>query len=153
MRERSTMRTGPFASAASAACMFFCRSPTLPPSAMKTSAIALSFYHRGDVVDRRGNGRRRLLDPHAHALYAREMREQGVGDVRGGRLDQIKSLAAKGGVGDRDHLAIVDCRVQPVAFHRIRCVDLEVEIEREALAEPRLLVGDAVFREQHEARD
>src|SRR5450755_4414425 len=81
------------------------------------------------------------------------MREQGVGDVCGGRLDQIKSLAAKGGVGDCDHLAIVDGRIQPVALHRIRCVDLEVEIEREALAEPRLLVGDAVFCEQHEARN
>src|SRR5882672_1266712 len=98
MRERATMRIGPFASAASAACMFFCRSPTLPPSAMKTSAIALSFYHRRDVVDRRGDGRRRLLDPHAHALYARKVRKKRVGDVRGGGLDQVKSLAAKGGV-------------------------------------------------------
>src|SRR5258708_9999878 len=137
MRERATMRTGPFSSAASAACMFFRRSPTLPPSAIKTSAIALSFYHRGDVVDRRGDRRRRLLDPYAHALHARKVREQRIGDMRGGGLNQIKSLAAKGRIGDRDHLAIVDGRVKPVALHRVRCVDLKIEIERQALAEPR----------------
>src|ERR1700682_3958031 len=112
MRERSTIRTAPFASAATAACMFFRRSPTLPPSAMKTSAIALSFYRRRDVVDRRGDGCRRLLDLYAHALHAREMRKQRVGDVGGGRLDQVKALDAKSGVGDRDHLAVVDGRVQ-----------------------------------------
>src|ERR1700687_3387806 len=153
MRERATMRTGPLRSAASAACMFFRRSPTLPPSAIKTSAIALSFYHRGDVVDRRGDRRRGLLDSHAHALHARKVREQGVRDVRGGGLDQVKSLAAKSSVGDRDHLAIVDGRIQPVALHRVRRAALEIEIGRKALAEPRLLVGDAVLREQHEPRD
>src|SRR5712691_1612382 len=133
--------------------MFFCRSPTLPPRAMKTSAIALSFYRRRHVVDRRGHGRRRLFNPYAHAFYAREMRQQRVGDVRGSRLDQIKSLGTKGGGGDRDHLAIIDGRIQAVALHRFCCVDLEFEIKREALAEPRLLLGDAVFREQHKPYD
>src|ERR1041384_2584911 len=105
MRDRATMRIGDLASASSAASIFFRRSPTLPPSAMNTSAIAPAFHHGCDVIERRGDGRRRLLHPYAYALHTRKMREQHVRHMRRRRFDQVEAPLAEGGVGHRNCLA------------------------------------------------
>src|SRR5205809_5903334 len=89
----------------------------------------------------------RLADAHAHPLDG-ELLEQSAGERRRERLEQVE--AAGGDLADeRRDLAVVDRVLDPVA--RAAVADLELDVVEEELAEPLLLLLDAVVAEHVQA--
>src|SRR6185295_5551317 len=81
------------------------------------------------------------------------MREQRTRDMRRRRLDEIKPLGSKCRFRNGNRLAVVNCRIQTIAFYRVGDFNLECDVENEALSEPGLFFLNTVLREQHQSRD
>src|SRR5712672_1887425 len=93
-------------------------SPTLPPSAISTSAMSGLFSRAGedyaDVVEDRGDRRVRLVHGDLDGADAGKRREDGVSDGAGGAFQQLViDVLERRGRG-RDHAGIGNRVDQPV---------------------------------------
>src|SRR4051812_44702221 len=89
-------------------------SPTLPPSAISASAIALSFAlslalapdRDADIVEGRGDRGVRLVDRDADRRHLAETFEHRIGHRAGRGLDQPVTLGAEGFARHHHHLIV-----------------------------------------------
>src|SRR5260221_7842475 len=132
-------------------------SPTLPPSAISASGIALALAlavdRDADVVEGRGDRRMRLVDRDADRGHLLKAAEQCIGDGAGRGLYQPVALGAKRLARDRHHLVVADRIGELVAARCLGQVDVEHEIEREGLADLGFVLHDAVIGVQCEPAD
>src|SRR5712672_3427541 len=113
-------------------------SPTLPPSAISTSAMSgrlpCAHQHHADVLEDRGDRRVWLMDGDLDRAGALESRQYGVGHGTGGALEQLVIAVLEGGRRGRDHVGIGHGIGQAIGARGFRQVDGKFEIDDEALA-------------------
>src|SRR6476469_3962543 len=127
--------------------------PTFPPRASSASTMATSHQRDTDIFERRGNRRVRFVDRDPHRAHARKIRQHGIGDAAGGRLDEAVSLAAEG-FGRAIHDLVVGHRID----HLVRAgggrqVDFKIEVEQEGLPHLGLVRHDAMIGMQGQTFD
>src|SRR4051812_17120236 len=132
-------------------------SPTLPPSAIRTSAMGRRMpgarQHHADVVKDRGNRRMRLVDGDLDRPDARKRRQDGIGHRAGGALQQLViGVLERGGRG-RHHVGVRHGIDQPIGVRGFREVRKQFEIDHEALSDLGLVVHDAMAGMDHEPGD
>src|SRR3954464_12409450 len=102
-------------------------SPTLPPSAIRTSAMPGLFSGAGenhaDVVENRGDRRVRLVHGDLDGADAGKRRQNGVGDGAGGAFQQLVVVVLERRGRGRDYAGIGHGVDQAVGARGIRKVD------------------------------
>src|SRR5712672_2855131 len=113
-------------------------SPTLPPSAISTSAMSgrlpCAHQHHADVLEDRGDRRVWLVDGDLDRADALESRQYGIGDGTGGALEQLVIRVLEGGRRGRDHVGIRHGIGEAIGARGFRQIDGKFEIDDEALA-------------------
>src|SRR3954447_6169732 len=123
-------------------------SPTLPPSAIRTSAMGRRMpgarQHHADVVEDRGNRRMRLVDGDLDRPDARKRRQDGIGHRAGRAFQQLVIGVLEGGRRGCDHVGIGHGIDQPVGARGFRQIRKQFEIDHEALPDFGLVVHHAM---------
>src|ERR1700716_2097970 len=137
-------------------------SPTLPPSAISTSAmknIILSGrlpgarQHHTDIVEDRGDRRVRLVDGDLDYIDWRERHQDGTGDGAGRALQELVIGILEGCGRGRDHVGIGHGVGEAIGARGFRQVDGEFEIDHEALADFGLVFHHAMAGMDDDAAD
>src|SRR5262249_29483763 len=122
--------------------------PTLPPSAISTSAIARLSTGPGqrhaDVLEDRGDRRVWLVHGDLDGADAREGGEYGVADSSGGALQQVIIAVGKCLHCSVDDAAVVHGVLEPVGARGFGEIGRELEVDDEALADLGLVLEQAV---------
>src|SRR5690606_31028043 len=100
------------------------------------------------MAEHAGNGRVRLAHRDGGARHARKFGAQGAGDVERQRLDQEAAPAGDDLLDLDEGGAVIDGRLHGVVLEAGTRIDLQLGIDIEALAEPLLLLEQAVAGEE-----
>src|SRR5438128_12098245 len=132
-------------------------SPTLPPSAISTSAMSgrlpLARQHDADILEDRGDRRMRLVHGDLDRIDARKRREYRVCDGAGGALQEFVIGVLERRRRGRNHTGIGHGVGQVIGMRGFRQVDGELEIDDETLADFGLVLHHAVAGMDDDAGD
>src|SRR4051812_29001000 len=106
-----------------------------------------------DVVEGRGDRRMRLVHGNPDSCDLAELVQHGLGNGSGRGLDQPIALSAERLARHQDHLIVADRVGKLVGARRLSEVDVERQIEREGLADLRLVLHHAVIGMQRQPSD
>src|SRR5665213_3560887 len=124
--------------------------PTLPPSASTASGMTLAENGNADIVEGGGDRGMRLVDGDADRGDLVEGRQDRIGNGAGCGLDQTVALGAKRLGGDVHDLVVADRVGELVGARGLLEIDIEDEIEPEALADLGLMLHHAVIGVQRQ---
>src|ERR1700722_6103431 len=123
-------------------------SPTLPPSAIRTSAmrgmLPGAYQDYADIVEDRGDRRVRLVNGDLDGADARKRGQDGVGDGTGGAFQQFVIGVSEGCRRGRDHIGIGNGIGETIGARGFRQIGGEFEIDHETLTHLGLMFHDAV---------
>src|SRR3954454_21666265 len=132
-------------------------SPTLPPSAIRASAIARLFpragQHYADIVEDRGDRRVRLVDRNFYDADAGKRAQHGVRDRAGSALQQFVIDVLERRRRGAHHAGIGNGVHQAVGARGVGQVDAKLEVDHEALPDFGFVVHHAVAGVDHHALD
>src|SRR5689334_16231357 len=124
--------------------------PTLPPSAISASAMALAEDRDADVVEGGCDRGVRLVNGDADGRDLSEAVEHGIGDSAGGGFYQAVALGAERLARGIDHLVVTDGVGELVGVGCLREIDVQHEVELEGLADLGLVLHHAMIGVQRQ---
>src|SRR6476646_6135932 len=132
-------------------------SPTLPPSAISTSAISgrlpLARQHHTDILKDCGNGRMRLVHGDLDRVDARKRREYRVGNGAGGALQQLVVGVLERRRRGRHHAGVGYGVGQMIGARGFRQIRGKFEIDDKTLPDFGLVLHHAVAGMDDDAGD
>src|SRR5829696_341920 len=147
------MRTPPASSRASASSIAATGSPRLPPKPSRASATARPLDAHAHIGERGVDRSRGLAQLDLDLLDGGKAREDGLRHRFGGGFDEVVALGGQRLGRECDHCVVAGRLRVIVALARRAKIEMGDDVDREALAEPLLLRGDAVAGEDLKVLD